>query len=198
MRIKELFEHYINAFNDDVKIKYADQVWNIMQRSYEKIGGFHSAGDVDELIGKTGLWKLAVRDGHVYAAVIYKDHLGRKSIASGTDGSPQGKKDYFRIKNEDVKLERAWAEVSGPAESVMMKAGAKPVPNSLADVLTGKTILEKDSDGFHYIRKISGHEHRKIIYGFVKLDKSTANKLEKMGIKLHELPSNVKLPKNNS
>lgn len=77
----------------------------------------------------------------------------------------------------------------------MVKSGAKPIPNTLAEVLTGKEIIEKDSDGYHYVRAINGHEHRKIIYGFVRLDKKSADKLENMGIKLHTLPSNVKSPK---
>jgi hypothetical protein len=196
MRIKELLtEHYVNAFDNSAKQKYADQVWQIMQKSYEKIGGFHSADDIDDLIDKTGLWKLSVRNGHVYAAVLYKDHLGRKSIASGTDGSEQGKRDYFSIKREDVQLKRAWAEVSGPAESVMKKLGAKPIPNYLASALTGKEILSKDEDGYHYSRMISGHEHTKIIYGFAKLDRGTAEKLASQGINIHELPDNVKASK---
>lgn len=121
MRIKELYEHYVNAFDTNIKSRYADQVWEIMQKSYAKIGGFQSADDKEDLMTKTGLWKLSVRDGHVYAAILYKDHLGRKSIAIGTDGSPQGKQDYFKIKNEDIKFERAWAEVSGPVEAIMVQ-----------------------------------------------------------------------------
>lgn len=193
MRYTDLFEHYVNAFNIDSKQKYADQVWEIMVRSYEKVGGFHTAANIEELIQKTGLWKLCVRDGHVYAAMLYKDQHGRKSIASGTDGSSQGKRDYLKMKDEDIGQKRAWAEVSGPVELIMKKSGALPVPNSLAATLTGKEILELDPDGFHYERLISGYLHRKIIYGFVNLNKETADSLAAQGISLSELPSNIKL-----
>jgi hypothetical protein len=195
MRYSELFEHYVNAFDVNSKEKYADQVWAIMVRSYEKLGGFHTAANIQELIQKTGLWKLCVRDDHVFAAMLYKDQNGRKSIASGTDGSSRGKRDYMLMKDEDVERQRAWAEVSGPAENVMKKSGAQPVPNTLANVLTGKEILELDPDGYHYDRLISGHRHTKIIYGFVNLDKDTAAKLVASGVDLHTLPSNIKLPK---
>ena len=141
MRYTDLFEHYVNAFNTDSKQKYADQVWEIMVRTYEKVGGFHTAANIEELMQKTGLWKLCVRDGHVYAAMLYKDQHGRKSIASGTDGSSQGKRDYLKMKDEDIGQKRAWAEVSGPVELIMKKSGALPVPNSLAATLTGKEYL---------------------------------------------------------
>jgi hypothetical protein len=195
MRYTDLFEHYVNAFDDDSKTKYADQVWHIMQLSYEKVGGFHSAANVEELIAKTGLWKLCVRNGHVFAAMVYKDQHGRKSIASGTDGSSQGKRDYLRMKDEDVTRERSWAEVSGPVELILKRAGAQPVPNTLAAALTGKEILELDPDGYHYERMISGHRHKKMIYGFVNMDKRTADFLAYQGVELSELPPNVKLSK---
>lgn len=193
MRYTELLEHYVNAFDQDAKSKYADQVWEIMQKSYASQGGFHSAEDVQDLIQKTGMWKLCVRNGHVYCAMLYKDQNGRKSIASGTDGSSLGKRDYFKMKEEDIKFQRAWAEVSGPVEKIMKRSGAEPIPNKFASVLTGKEISELNPDGYHYTREISGHQHEKIIYGFAKLDDEAAVKLRMQGIDLKDLPDNVKV-----
>jgi hypothetical protein len=195
MRYTQLFERFVNVFDEDSKKKYADQVWDILQKSYEKVGGFHSAANIEELIAKTGMWKLVVRDGHVYAASLYKDHLGRKSIASGTDGSDLGKSDYNRIAREDVSMQRAWAEVSGFPEALLKRAKAKPIPNTFASALTGKEILELNPDGFHYTRLISGHPHEKMIYGVIDIDPDTMAKLEQQGINLHELPSNIRLVK---
>lgn len=195
MRYTQLFEHFVNLFDEDSKKKYADQVWEILQQSYSKVGGFHSAASVEELIAKTGMWKLTVRNGHVYAVSLYKDHLGRKSIASGTDGSDIGKSDYNRIKREDLSLQRAWAEVSGAPEALLKRAKAQPIPNTFAASLTGKEILELNPDGYHYTRLISGHPHEKIIYGFINLDPASAAKFELQGIDLNKLPSNIKVGK---
>ena len=80
-----LLERIINLFNDD-KWEYAQQVWDILQRSYQYIGGFKTASSIEELIGKSGMWKLVIRNGNISALQIYKDQYGRKLIASGTDG----------------------------------------------------------------------------------------------------------------
>lgn len=161
--IVRLLEHFVNLTAPSQKSKYANEVWQILQKSYEKIGGFKSVDTLEELIHDTGLWKLSKRNGRIVAVAIYKDSYGRKSIASGTDGSPQGKHDYFLIKNEDIKFKRAWAEVSGPVEKIMQKSGAQPLPNKFAEVLTGKKVLNFNSDGYHYTRIIGGHPHEKII-----------------------------------
>ena len=192
MNIKELLvERVINAFDQPIKNKYADQVWDIMQTSYQNLpGGFGTASSIEELIDKSGLWKLVVRDGTVTAANIYKDQNGRKSIASGTNGTTQGKKDYFMIKTADVKLNRSWGEVSGPAERVMNKLGAKPIPNKFAAMLTGKEILEFNPDGFHYTRLIAGDPHEKIIYGTVNASPELVATMAAQGITLHDLSSN--------
>lgn len=194
MRYTELFEHVVNLRTADDKKKYSQEVWAILQQSYESCGGFHSAATVDELITKTGLWKLITRNGKISALGLYKDALGRKSIASGTDGSARGKTDFLKIKSEDLKMKRAWAEVSGSPEKMLKRAGAKAVPNQLASILTGKEILELNSDGFHYTRLISGHPHEKVIYGFVSLDNETVAQLQKSGVSISSLPDNIMLP----
>jgi hypothetical protein len=192
MNIKELLiERVVNAFDDLKKQQYADQVWDIMQRSYKNVpGGFGTASSIEELIAKSGMWKMIVRDGVVTAANVYKDTAGRKSVASGTNGTPQGKQDWALIKSEDIKLGRAWGEVSGAAESIMKKMGAKPLSNKFAAALTGKEILELNPDGFHYTRLIQGEPHEKIIYGTINLTPELSKTLAAQGIELHTLPDN--------
>lgn len=193
MRIKEfIIERVVNAFDEPSKLKYADQVWDVLQKSYAKLpGGFGTASSLEELIEKSGLWKVIVRNGKVTAVNIYKDQNGRKSIASGTDGSPQGKLDYKMIKSEDIKLGRAWGEVSDKAELMMAKLGAKPIPAKLAPVLTGKKILSYNPDGYHYTRMIAGDPHEKIMYGVVNLTPELEAQFKAHGIELHQLPSNI-------
>lgn len=194
MKINDiLLERVYNAFTSTDKMKYADQVWAVLQQSYSKLrGGFGTASSLEELIEKSGLWKVVVRDGKVSAVNIYKDQHGRKSIASGTDGTPQGKKDFMMIKNEDVKFNRAWVEVSDAPEKILARMGAKPIPSKFAGPLTGKEILDYNSDGYHYTRLIAGEPHEKIIYGIVNLDPKLEEKLRNAGISTHELPGNIR------
>src|ERR1700741_3909740 len=147
-----LTEHIVNLLTPQDKQKYAIVVWDLLQQSYAPAGGFHSAASPEELITKSGLWKLMRRDGKITVAAIYRDQNGRKSIAAGTDGSQQGKKDYMAIKNADVSMNRAWAEVSGAPEKILLRSGAKPIPAKFAPLLTGKEIVEYNPDGFHYTR----------------------------------------------
>jgi hypothetical protein len=195
MRYHQLHERVLNLLSPEQKEQIAPEVWDLLQLSYEKVGGFKSAASPEELIQKSHLWKAVRRNGKITAVSIYKDHLGRKSIASGTDGSTQGKKDYGMLKTDDLKLKRAWAEVSGPVEKIMIRGGAKPVSNKLAAFLTGKEIMELNPDGHHYTRRISGEAHEKIIFGFVHLDADAVATLTAQGIDLHDLPDNIQLSK---
>jgi hypothetical protein len=193
MRLNQIIvERVVNAFSPDDKQPYADRVWDMLQTAYKDIGGFGSAASVDELVDTPGIWKLAIRGGDITALNIYRDSLGRKSIASATDGSIQGKKDYMMLKSADVKLDRAWAEVSGKPEAILRKLGAGPLPNKFAEILTGKKILDHNSDGYHYTRMIAGEPHEKIIYGVVQMTPEIVQKIQDAGIDLKTLPSNLR------
>lgn len=194
MKYSELIqERVFNAFDSVNKLKYGQQVWDVLQKSYSSLpGGFGTASSLDELIEKSGLWKIVVRNGEVTAVNIYKDQFGRKSIASGTNGSVQGKKDFMMLKDADVKYKRAWAEVSGAPERILGKLGAKPIPAKFAAVLTGKEILDYNDDGIHYTRLIAGDPHEKVIYGFVNLTSELEAHLARLGIDVEELPTNIR------
>lgn len=194
MRYKQLLEHYINLFTPEEKYKYASQVWDLLQLSYAYAGGFKTAASIDELIAKSGLWKLNIRDGHIYTAFIYKDKLGRKTIALGTDGSDRGKDDLLKIQSDDIMMNRSWVEVSGSVERIMIKYNAIPISNKFASILINKEILSYNDDGFHYTRLIAGHPHEKIIYGFVELNKEVLGNLLDSGIAISDIPSNIHLP----
>lgn len=89
-------ERYINAIGDsersmNIKQRYLDQVWDILQRSYAPIGGIKGSGfENKEAMLSLPMWKMGIRDGRVRAVIIYKDKGGRKSVAMGTDGSQEG------------------------------------------------------------------------------------------------------------
>jgi len=167
-----LAERYINLHTPEEKAKHVDKVWDMLHKSYEKIGGFKSAGSKEELIKDSSIWKLYKKNGQIRTAAIYKDKHGRKSIAKATDGTQYGKDGVYKITGEDMKRKRAWAEVSGAMEHIALKMGGKYVDNKHASKLTGKEILHHHDNGVHYDRMIAGHKHTKAIVGFYHLDKN--------------------------
>lgn len=188
-----LIERVINLHTPAQKQQFVGVVWDLMQKSYASVpGGFGSAASPEELIAKTGLWKLVRRGDVITAANLYRDQYGRKTIASGTDGTRQGVKDYKLMKDEDVKFSRSWAEVSGAPEHLMKKAKCVPIPAKFAPLLTRKHILSYNEDGVHYSRMIAGDVHEKIIYGSVTLSADDLALLQQHGIQMHELPNNFK------
>jgi hypothetical protein len=160
-----ILERYINLHTDTQMLKYIDVIWDILQSSYKPIGGFLTAKNKQELIEKTGLAKIVRRDGKIVAVALYKDNQGRKVIGGGTDGSEQGKKDLKKIMYDDMKLKRAWAEVSGAMEHILTKYEGVPIPNEYAEEILGKKILKKNPDGYHYTREIGGKEVEKMLIG---------------------------------
>lgn len=169
-----LNERYVNLYTPQEKLKYADEVWDILQKSYQKIGGFKSAENVQDLIDKSSLWKMVRKNDKIVAVAIYKDQRGRKSIAMGAEVGPDGKATkegrdaIMSIIIEDIKLKRSWSEVSGAAEHLKVKQGATRIPNKYAAELTGKEIIELNPDGYHYIRMIAGKPYEKIIVGYIE------------------------------
>jgi hypothetical protein len=201
--IEFLAERVINLWTPEQKAKYADVVWDMLDRSYQKMGGFKSAANVEELIDTPGLWKLVQRGDTITALGIYKPSektKNMKSIATATEteidpekniyvATTQGKKDLIMLKSEDIRLNRSWVEVSGPAEKFMLKLGAQNVPNKFAEFLTGKKILELNPDGVHYTRLIQGEPHEKMIVGFANLSPEGLAALSKMGLDPKEFPT---------
>jgi hypothetical protein len=208
MRYKEfLIERVLNLHTPEEKMPYAEIVWDMLQRSYKKIGGFKSAANLEELVNEPGYWKLIKRGDKITAVNIYKQSPKTKTfkvIASATEteynpekdlykATPHGLSDYEMIKKADVKMKRSWAEVSGPAEVLLKRAGAVPVSNQYAEFLTGKKILDFNNDGYHYTRLIHGEPHEKIIYGFIKLSDAGKQELASSGININELPKNIEI-----
>lgn len=160
-----LLERYINLHTSQQMLPYIDEVWQILTTSYEPIGGFKSAKTKEDLMRKAKLIKLVRRGGKIVAVKVYKDELGKKSIAAGTDGSVEGKQGLVKMSEEDIKMNRAWGEFSGAMEHIMLKKGGVPISNTMASKLLGKPIESFDEDGYHYTREIQGELHRKIIIG---------------------------------
>lgn len=164
-----LVEHYINAFKDDVKLKYMQEVWKILQDSYAYIGGIKGEEfSSPEAMLKVPFWKLSIKDGKVVTVRMYKDHNGRKSIAGGTDGSRAGKIAMAQSMKAD--LEVGYSEVSGAAEAFIKKRFPElyqkyRIPSKDVAAIIKKDITPVEGDEYHYTRMLAGKATEKILLG---------------------------------
>ena len=166
----------LNKAHEPHREKHRGEIHDILHKSYASIGGYggHGSGTKEESdsihhdISHSHI-KATKRDGKLTTVNLYKDQHGRKSIASGTDGSEAGKKDFLNNKKEDHSQKRAWGEVSGKVEHLSKKLGFPVVHPKHAGKLLGKDVKPHE-DGVHYTRKIGGHDHEKVIVGHPKAD----------------------------
>lgn len=189
--ITESVRNLIGA--DEDKKKYADSVWDILQKSYAPIGGIKGSGFESKLsmIQSIPFWKLYFKNSRLVAVAMYKDNQGRKGVAYGTDGTAVGKTALADIFKND--FGRSYEELSGSAFSFVMKNVPKYAlmpyfisPSKIAKILSGDKIilptqeyvndnLSKSDQGmwnryqelhdFFYVREIGGKPHLKIAIG---------------------------------
>lgn len=119
----KLIERFLNVFDAKEKETYADIVWDILQNSYKNIGGLKGSGlsSKEDMLNNIPFWKIAKKNGKPVAVALYKDREGRKRVASGTDGSVEGKDMLARMLQDDLTQQRAYAEVSGPSLKFIIK-----------------------------------------------------------------------------
>jgi len=186
MRINEitLTESYVNVFSTEDKSKYAKQIWDMLQRSYEKIGGIHGKGfaDIPDMIASNAMFKIGMRGGVPRMVVVYKDSGGRKRVAMGTDGSKEGKWFALNVLRDELLTQRSFGEFSGasfgatrkmipddvlvqllvPAEEVAAKLGKEVSVGAGDDI---RSIPNDPFTEFYYQRKIGSEYHTKLMYG---------------------------------
>jgi hypothetical protein len=169
----------LNPKHEKYREHHRKDLHDLMKKSYEKIGGYcgHKPGSKEEsdaihadISNPHHIIKATRRDGKITSASIYKKKHGRKQIGIATDGTMQGKRDVKRTFDDDHKMKRSWAEVSGAPEKIQRKNGVPVIHNSRAAKLTGKPIEKLHPDAEHYTRTIGGHSHDKVIMGHPKED----------------------------
>lgn len=157
MRIDEivLLERFVNLFNDDPrKDEFKDEVYDILVRSYAPIGGIKGSGtESPERLKSIPFWKLAVKNGKVVAAILYKDKGGRKSVAVGTDGTLEGKRAIINMTGQEPK--RSYSERSKTALAFFLKqdANAKDylIPVDRVKKISKDTIIPYSDETFRAI-----------------------------------------------
>lgn len=145
-----------------------EDIWDMIQKCYSYVGGYKGATDFEDLVRQTKIWKVVRRGNKVSAVAAYRDQHGLKSICAAMDGSFRGKRDILMLFQEDVRMQRSWAEVSHKVEKMKLRLGFLPVPNVYAEDLLNKPILNLSDDGYHYDRIIGGELRTKMIVGWVK------------------------------
>lgn len=165
-----LFEHFVNPITITEKEKYVDEVWDILQNSYAKIGGLKTNGleTKEGLVQNTVMWKLMIREGKIKIVFIYKDKAGRKKIATGTDGSREAKQEL--IKMLKAEFSRSYSEVSDDLERFLTKnlpemVDRFKIPADDVSKIIIDDEIRPEPDGYHYQRKIGGHWHTKLMIG---------------------------------
>lgn len=188
--INEAFQNLLpgNLYQKYIK---ADEVWDMLQKSYSAIGGIKGSGfnSKDDMVKNIPFWKLAYSGGDLKVVVMYKDKQGRKLVALGAkQGDPEAKPILFKILTEELK--RSWAEYSGALlSSVLKHLDLKDIskyainPNIVKILLKGddiETNFEPSSLNSHdqilyskfpqlkpffYLREIGGGKHLKMALG---------------------------------
>ena len=184
MRITDiLVERFVNLLGDDPeKDKYVDVVWDMITKSYARIGGIQGKGfsTKEDLINNIPFWKLVRKDGDIVAGAFYRDKAGRKRVAVATNGTDTGKVALASIMAND--FDRAYFEVSDPSLGFMIKqVGLDFVQGYALSVeqaqqISGDELQAPPADDPHvvkypslannfYQRDIGGHMHTKIMLG---------------------------------
>jgi hypothetical protein len=138
----QLFERFINLIGDDErKHHYKDEVYALLQKSYEPLGGIKGSGfsSPDEMVKNIPFWKLVKKNDKIIVVILYKDKNGRKSVALGTDGTDLAKSVVQNIiKQED---NRSYSEKSKAALGMFLKSNNNP-EDGLVPINTVNKIID--------------------------------------------------------
>ena len=166
----------IKMLNEQEEIeKYLPLIWDMLEKSYENIGGLQSYRDYNDFKKKKHLL-MVVRDFNnqdlLACAVFRRIESSLKMTAIGCNQENNGKLALQQIIQHTIsELElHYWTEVSGVIEYYFKKHNGFPMPNTIASKILGvpedKIILSK-KDMVHYDRVIGRDREKftKMIYG---------------------------------
>jgi hypothetical protein len=152
-------------------------IFDLLQLSYAYIGGHANYKKPEDILGDGLTFYANDLDADPDADAFVADKVkpsGAKGVVSGTDGGQAAKTELVRWRAERMKKRGVYAEMSGAAAHVMLKAGV-PAVQSKATV---EKVLEKKVEwiGAHpdgkypgidgwYKRTIGGDVHMKIMLG---------------------------------
>lgn len=178
--IEKVLSIGLNPKHEKFREAHRQEFHDMLHHAYKPIGGYAGAGsgtkeesDAIHADISQHIIKATKRHGKITSVNIYKKMHGRKSVASATDGTPEGKRDFLKNKLEDHEQKRAWGEVSGKVEHLTKKLGVPMIKSKRAAKLIGKDV-EHTEDGYHYKRKIGNEIHTKVAVGHPKPERNKA------------------------
>lgn len=179
--IKESFENLVGLDEKTAKRKRAlkKEIFELLQKAYAPIGGIKGSGfkSPDDMMQNIWFWKICRKKGRIVAVILYKDSLGRKMVALGTDGTELGKEMARKMMFEEISLSRSYGEASGPALSMVKRIFGMnrkdPIEGSPLEKYTipadqVEAILKKPVEvvsKYEYIRGIGGTDQKKVMFG---------------------------------
>jgi hypothetical protein len=186
--VEKFSDHY--PIGQWVKLKRADiendpavrqELFDLIQKSYAKIGGHLKIKTPDDLLGKNleiFAVDLSASDDHVNAVNVNKEEPhGLKGVATGTDGSPEGKEAALKFRASQLKTIGHYAEVSKAMAHIMITH--YHVPYVHAKEFVERVVGQIEWVGPHpegkypgydgwYYREIGGEKMLKILVGVPK------------------------------
>ena len=155
--------------------QYLPLVWEMLEKSYENIGGLQSYRDYNDFKKKKHLI-MVVRDfdnENLLACATFRRIEGSlKMTAIGCNQEDDGKLALQQIIQHTIsELElHYWTEVSGAIEHYFKKHNGYPMPNTIASKILqipDNHIIPSKKDMVHYDRVIGqdGEKFTKMIYG---------------------------------
>ena len=155
--------------------KYLPLVWDMLEKSYENIGGLQSYRDYNDFKKKKHLL-MVVRDFNnknlLACAVFRRIENSLKMTAIGCNQEDDGKLALQQIIQHTIsELElHYWTEVSGVIEYYFKKHNGFPMPNAIASKIlqvSDGSIIPSKKDNIHYDRFFGQDRDRftKMIYG---------------------------------
>jgi hypothetical protein len=118
--IAENFKNFVGPDSIEDRKVWADRVWDLLQKTYAKIGGIKGSGftSADDMVKNIPFWKLFTRGENVLVVLLYKEKSGRKIVALATDGSNEAKDILTDVFKNGLKV--AWGEKSKAVLIYMM------------------------------------------------------------------------------
>ena len=91
-------EHFVNALSKNDMKKHIDEVWDILVKGYEKIGGMKGMDSKQQLIDETDMWKMIRKNGKILAVKCYTfKRGGRKACYCAGNGTDEGKQPLYQM-----------------------------------------------------------------------------------------------------
>lgn len=160
-----------NADDQSFIMGNKDKIWDLLQHSYEKLGGFKGFASRKDMMKKASMFHLGIQDGEIITVSVYNNYLdGNKCVGTAcvTDEKHENAVKLlkfiveYNIQNWN---EWVWVEASGKIEEIFREYGGFNVPSKYVKIYL-RNIPFDLVDEYHYTRRIGGGIETKTIFGF--------------------------------